>query len=121
MRGPAAPKTTLSCDVGGLERTNNARGVRTPKPVRVLLVVGGETSLARQLLEETQDDWVQVVGWAETVDEATAMLDMCDPDVVLVADSDRPGWEALGTVQLDALKASLRLATLKANHESPEG
>jgi chemotaxis response regulator CheB len=113
------------CVVGRTESTKNALGVQILKTVRVLLVVGGESFLARRLLETAQHDSVEVVGCAETVEEAASMADFCKPDVVLVADGRSPGWEASNGAQLDALKTSLRLASSMPDHDpvepEPEG
>jgi hypothetical protein len=118
-------KTPLLCLVGHAVSAKNALGVQIPMAVRVLLVVGGESSLARRLLEAVEHDSVEVVGCAETVDEAASMVDFCKPDVVLVADGRSPGWEASDGAQLDALKTSLRLASLMPDHDpvepEPEG
>jgi hypothetical protein len=83
------------------------------RPVRVLLVVG-RSSVARRLVERIESDFVEVIGWAESVDEAAAMVDTFRPDVVLVATSDVPTWGAQPGFQLDVLTASVRLASLQA-------
>ena len=82
--------------------------------------MGGETSLAREFLEAAQEDSVRLVGCAKTVDEAASMVDVCEADVVLVVDSENQGEVSAGS-RLDALKTSLRLASLRPTHDLPGG
>jgi hypothetical protein len=88
--------------------------------VRVLLVVG-DCSLARGIFEAAQDDSVEVIGCAETVEEAASMVDFYKPDVVLLANREEPSWEEPAGFQLDVLKTSLQLASLVPNYDPARG
>jgi hypothetical protein len=73
----------------------------------------GRSSLARRVFERVEGDAVEVIGWAETVEEAASMVDAFKPDVVLVATSDVPTWQRQPGFQVDVLTASVRLASLQ--------
>jgi hypothetical protein len=101
---PRPHRSTSSPDTPG-------EGDDGDQPVRVLLVVG-RSSLARQLFARIDGDLVEVVGFAESVDEAAELVDTYKPDVVLVATSDVGTWQRQPGFQLDVLNASVRLASL---------
>jgi hypothetical protein len=96
---------------GGLRDDRGAHGNAGDSRIPRVLVVEGRRPDGRRCSRAIQDDdHVQIVGVAETVDEVAAMLDVTEADVV-VASEHGPNPTDVTDLRLEAMTIAIRLAS----------